>query len=79
MNVQPITDSNTQVKWVNPRNKNEKSGKSTVINEEKAQAYIPDFTSPDDELRMANASQKKVQKADKKSRPFLYTSENWIG
>jgi hypothetical protein len=77
MNVQPITDSkNSRLKWLNHPQKNRFNGKA--IDEKKKNEFLPDFTSPDDILRLTNTGQSKEKKSVK-SRPLSSTSENWIG
>jgi len=79
MSVQPITDSNSQLKWISQRNKTQKKHEESFSGIKDEIAFITDFSSTADYNRSAAASKIKAGKQEKKSRPLSYTSENWIG
>jgi len=79
MNVQPTTDSkNSKLKWLSHTHNNRLNEKKVSIDEKKKNEFLPDFTSPDDILRLTNTGQSKEKKSVK-SKPLSSTSENWIG
>ncbi len=79
MSVQPITDSKTQLMWINQRNKTQKQREETFMSIEDGIAFITDFSSPAENNQLSQSSKTNSEKPVKKSRRLSYTSENWIG
>jgi hypothetical protein len=79
MSVQPITDSKTQLMWINQRNKTQKQREETFMSIEDGTAFITDFSSPAENNQLSQSSKTNSEKPVKKSRRLSYTSENWIG
>lgn len=76
MTVLPITDSKTQLLWINQRNKTQKQHDEAFMNIKDGIAFITDFSSPADNNQ---SSKTNSEKPAKKIRRLSYTSENWIG
>ena len=79
MSVQPITDSKTQLLWINQRNKTQMKRDETIMKIEDGIAFVTDFSSPVDNNQTSQSSPTKSEKPVKKNRRLSYTSENWIG
>lgn len=79
MSVQPITGSNTKYTWSPLPKRVQKNKESNDSPEKNMLTFVSDFTSPADEIALSKRSKTESQKTAKGSRPFSYTSENWIG
>ena len=79
MSVQPITDSKTQLLWINQHNKTNKQNNETFMKSENGTAFVTDFSSPVDNNQSSQISKTDTEKPVRKNKRLSYTSENWIG
>jgi hypothetical protein len=78
MNVLTINQSNQKSEWSKLHHLSEKKNQFTLSKVNDSSSFVPEFPSPADDLKKPG-SKVDAQKSAKRSRPFTYTSENWIG
>lgn len=79
MSVLTINDSKSKLNWQKPQQRAQNSNDSESTRDKNTLTFVSDFTSPADEVVKFHPSKTDTQKSEKKSRPFSYTSENWLG